>query len=115
MALVANAELMAATSNHIKGVSGQMNGEFAQLKNAVESSRGSWEGGAAAKFQSIMERYDHLAQQQREALETMAEKIGEAGKGYDEETQSQLAALHAVEGESGSLGTHEVSSSLRLN
>ncbi len=93
---------MQAAAGHVRTVNDSLAGTIRSLGDRCQGAAGSWEGGAAVQFQSLMQRYNDASAKMQQSLSVIADKIEQNGKGYDATEQSHQDAINSA-GQSGSL------------
>lgn len=81
-------------ANSVITARGDIAGQLTAMRGEVQSLAGSWTGMASTSFQQTAARWDQDATRMLNALDALAESLGEAEKAYVA-TDDSAAALFA--------------------
>src|SRR3712207_1389666 len=89
----ASADELAALAKRIIDVDSQTQGTLRNVRNTVDTVKGTWSGAAANAFGSLMSRFDADAAKLQEALRGIAEQVDSSAATYarQEEEATQLS------------------------
>jgi WXG100 family type VII secretion target len=80
---------MDTAAQHVDDVNQQVQSRLRTLQGQVEQAMAGWKGSGSASWRSLMNRYDADAQQLNTALQTIAVRMRDNRKGY-QQVQAQV-------------------------
>lgn len=92
------AEVMVATAGRVDNTNDEVQGELTRLQGVVDSVRANWAGSAQVSFDNLMERYNHSAQQLREALTSISDNIRSNARNFEDVEAENSQAFSNVGG-----------------
>lgn len=84
---------MATASQHVIEVNEHVQASLRDLLTRLEPLLGTWQGGAAASFHVLKERWHDQARQLNDALLAIGERLGQAGVTYAESDDANRAGF----------------------
>ena len=81
-------ERIRAASGDIARISGEIEGQVAQMMSRLTALQDAWKGGAATQFQGVVTQWQGTQRQVQASLDSIGQVLGAAGAQYAE-TEAQ--------------------------
>jgi len=81
-------ERIQAASGDIARISGEIEGQVAQMMSRLTALQDAWTGGAATRFQGVVTQWQGTQRQVQASLDSIGQVLGAAGAQYAE-TEAQ--------------------------
>lgn len=81
-------ERIQAASGDIARISGEIEGQVAQMMSRLTALQDAWKGGAASQFQGVVTQWQGTQRQVQTSLDSIGQVLGAAGAQYAE-TEAQ--------------------------
>lgn len=81
-------ERIQAASGDIARISGEIEGQVAQMMSRLTALQDAWKGGAATQFQGVVTQWQGTQRQVQASLDSVGQVLGAAGAQYAE-TEAQ--------------------------
>jgi WXG100 family type VII secretion target len=91
-------DAMTAAANHVDQVSQEISSALTTLKNQIDPLAGSWQGGAASAFNTLMLQWHEDANKLTAALSDISQALSASGKNYAETETSNHSAISTILG-----------------
>ncbi|HET7763089.1 MAG TPA: WXG100 family type VII secretion target [Phycicoccus sp.] len=85
-------ERITAAAGDVARISGQIEGEVAQMLARLTGLQDAWTGSASAQFQGVVAQWRATQQQVRESLDSIGHVLAAAGAQYAE-TEAQAVRM----------------------
>lgn len=91
-------DAMTSAANQVDQVSQEISSALNTLKNQIEPLAGSWQGGAASAFNSLMTQWHDDANKLTAALSDISQALNSSGKNYAATEEANHSAIGKILG-----------------